>query len=311
MTASEALYGFAGWLTGLDFPVTFSARHDAAIAADMVNQYCKTACLEVPREDFHTRLPTMPLSAAPLPREGVKCKACGDTGELYAVHAPDDIESLPCPDCHALAAPPVGGEVGRLVEKWAAKSAEFLRKMKGQTPGNEGWYDGAAEAYGTCADDLHAALSAPAAPVGGGWTLEQIRAAWDAGAPGAMRTWDELASSLAAPAPVAEDNTVPVDRGALTLALNVLRRAGKDEVADALSGDATPPAAEPVGEWVRVPREPTPAMARAYWDAGEYMDEALTARSTWAAMLAAAPSAATGQPEGQDHGPGNAYREQA
>lgn len=44
------------------------------------------------------------------------------------------------------------------VTAWRAKSAEYLRKMKGQTPGNEGWYDGAAEAYGTCADELEAAI---------------------------------------------------------------------------------------------------------------------------------------------------------
>ncbi len=45
-----------------------------------------------------------------------------------------------------------------------------------------------------------------------------------------------LASPPAAPG---IDNTTPVDRGALQMAINVLRRAGKDEVADALI-DASP-----------------------------------------------------------------------
>ncbi len=41
------------------------------------------------------------------------------------------------------------------------------------------------------------------------------------------------------PAAPGIDNTTPVDRGALQMAINVLRRAGKDEVADALI-DASP-----------------------------------------------------------------------
>ena len=41
MLASEALYGFAGWLTSFREPVTFSQKHDAAIAADLVAEFCK------------------------------------------------------------------------------------------------------------------------------------------------------------------------------------------------------------------------------------------------------------------------------
>lgn len=62
LTASEALYGFAGWLTGLSDPVTFSARHWAAPAAEMVGEYCAAASLAPPRDDFPSRLPQMPAN---------------------------------------------------------------------------------------------------------------------------------------------------------------------------------------------------------------------------------------------------------
>jgi hypothetical protein len=48
MSASEALYGFAGWLTSLEKPVTLSAGHDAGIAARLVDEYCKANSLPDP-----------------------------------------------------------------------------------------------------------------------------------------------------------------------------------------------------------------------------------------------------------------------
>src|SRR5258706_11991637 len=42
MSASEALYGFGGWLTGRHASVTFSARDNAAPAAELVAEFCKT-----------------------------------------------------------------------------------------------------------------------------------------------------------------------------------------------------------------------------------------------------------------------------
>lgn len=53
-------------------------------------------------------------------------------------------------------------------------------------------------------DDLHRACAnrrASPAPPPAGYTLAQIRTAWEAGAPGSMRTWDELAAALSAPPP--------------------------------------------------------------------------------------------------------------
>lgn len=54
LTAAEALYGFAGWLTGRREVLTLSAEHDAAVAAELVAEFCKTNGLgDVSREDWH------------------------------------------------------------------------------------------------------------------------------------------------------------------------------------------------------------------------------------------------------------------
>lgn len=54
LTATEALYGFMGWLTTRDKDVTFSAHHSAAEAADLVEQFVKANDLgDVSRSDWH------------------------------------------------------------------------------------------------------------------------------------------------------------------------------------------------------------------------------------------------------------------
>ena len=56
LTAAEALYGFAAWLTGRKEPVTFGAERDAAIAAELVDEFCKAHDLDEPRENYHHNL---------------------------------------------------------------------------------------------------------------------------------------------------------------------------------------------------------------------------------------------------------------
>lgn len=55
LSASEALYGFMGWLTCLDKPVKFSSRHEAGIAAELVDEFCKANNLESPLAGFSGR----------------------------------------------------------------------------------------------------------------------------------------------------------------------------------------------------------------------------------------------------------------
>lgn len=52
LTASEALFGFAGWLTSRQEVVTFSRTHDAAKAADLVAEFMKENKLPYPRDHW-------------------------------------------------------------------------------------------------------------------------------------------------------------------------------------------------------------------------------------------------------------------
>ena len=56
MNASEALYGFMGWLTSRDEAVTFSGTHDAGIAADLVDRFVKANNLTEPRDGWQENL---------------------------------------------------------------------------------------------------------------------------------------------------------------------------------------------------------------------------------------------------------------
>ncbi len=54
LTATEALYGFAGWLTSREKPVTLSANHEASAAAELVAEFVRANSLgDVSREDWH------------------------------------------------------------------------------------------------------------------------------------------------------------------------------------------------------------------------------------------------------------------
>jgi len=57
MTASEALYGFMGWLTSR-YKVTpeLSAKHDAGIAAQLVGEFCEENKLSIPRDGWENKL---------------------------------------------------------------------------------------------------------------------------------------------------------------------------------------------------------------------------------------------------------------
>ena len=64
LSGSEAVFGFAGWLTSRDEAVTAGAKHDAAIWAELVDEFCKTNKLTEPR-DMWDELLTHPPDKAP------------------------------------------------------------------------------------------------------------------------------------------------------------------------------------------------------------------------------------------------------
>jgi hypothetical protein len=56
LTGSEALFGFCVWLTSREQPVTLSSRHDAAIVAELLREFCARNNLAPPREGWEKRL---------------------------------------------------------------------------------------------------------------------------------------------------------------------------------------------------------------------------------------------------------------
>jgi hypothetical protein len=56
MSASEALYGFVGWLTTRDEELSVGSRHDAAPWAEAVSTFCKTNELKEPRNGWEKLL---------------------------------------------------------------------------------------------------------------------------------------------------------------------------------------------------------------------------------------------------------------
>jgi hypothetical protein len=60
MTASEAVYGFAAWLTCRQEAITLGATHDAAPAADLVKRWCDTNNLPPPRDGVYPGNITQP-----------------------------------------------------------------------------------------------------------------------------------------------------------------------------------------------------------------------------------------------------------
>ena len=79
LSASEALFGFMGWLTSLETPVTFSGHHEAGIGAQLVGEYCKANGLAEPREGWYLNL-VQPSTSRPTKRAvdlGWVCAKCG------------------------------------------------------------------------------------------------------------------------------------------------------------------------------------------------------------------------------------------
>ena len=55
ITASEALWGFTGWITSLQTPVTVSGSHGAADMVDMLSEFCHANQLSTPRDGWGKR----------------------------------------------------------------------------------------------------------------------------------------------------------------------------------------------------------------------------------------------------------------
>lgn len=56
LSASEAIYGFAGWLTTREKVTQMGANYDCNIIADLVNAFCDTNNLVEPRDNWTDNL---------------------------------------------------------------------------------------------------------------------------------------------------------------------------------------------------------------------------------------------------------------
>ena len=56
LSASEALYGFAGWLTSQPDPTIFGSGHNCAPIADRIQEFCDANHLPEPRAHWSVLL---------------------------------------------------------------------------------------------------------------------------------------------------------------------------------------------------------------------------------------------------------------
>ena len=56
LSASEAVFGLFGWLTTREKSVTFGAKHDASIAAELAGKFCNANDLNEPRKHWNDNL---------------------------------------------------------------------------------------------------------------------------------------------------------------------------------------------------------------------------------------------------------------
>ncbi len=112
VTASEAIYAFAAWLTTRKETVTLGSAHDAAIAAEVVSVFVKGQGWEPPRDDCTIRLHAYPVEFPTPPADGQEqqdanpaCRRCSDVGTIMCLsdNSPDaEYIEIECPDCDAL-----------------------------------------------------------------------------------------------------------------------------------------------------------------------------------------------------------------
>lgn len=67
LSASEAVYGFCGWLTAQDVPIVMSARHECGRIVDLVSKFCKTNNLSEPRDRWADQLTHPPSLSTDTP----------------------------------------------------------------------------------------------------------------------------------------------------------------------------------------------------------------------------------------------------
>jgi hypothetical protein len=113
LTAAEAVYGFAAWLTTRDEPTVMSAKNDSAPIATLVGEFCKENKLEKCRDGWEKNL-IHPSGECSGPAETAKdvvdkkikrpapivgCGLCGGQEVEIRGRHPGDEKRKVCPTC--------------------------------------------------------------------------------------------------------------------------------------------------------------------------------------------------------------------
>jgi len=56
MSGAEAIYGFCGWLTTRDEKTIMGSKHDCAVIADLIDEFCKANDLSEPVDHWEKNL---------------------------------------------------------------------------------------------------------------------------------------------------------------------------------------------------------------------------------------------------------------
>jgi len=60
LSGSEAVYAFCGWLSGRKEVTKMSEKHDCAVIASLIDEFCKSQQLSEPGLDWHKVLYNYP-----------------------------------------------------------------------------------------------------------------------------------------------------------------------------------------------------------------------------------------------------------
>ena len=74
LSPSESLYGFGGWLTTREEPITIGRKYDAGIVAELIDEFIQKQKLKKPKEHWERALISMNEKWSPDDKKDVKGK---------------------------------------------------------------------------------------------------------------------------------------------------------------------------------------------------------------------------------------------
>lgn len=92
LSASEAVYGFAGWLTSRDKKVTMSGSDDAAVVAELVGKFIEKQKLEQPKDHWEDDL--IPMKESMEFTRGGDIKGKMGIGDIKKAERQEELKKL-------------------------------------------------------------------------------------------------------------------------------------------------------------------------------------------------------------------------